>query len=165
MTTGIDWLRRQPWSTRLIMAAAFASASLFAWFMGYIWPWGYVMAVVPLVTPRRSSVDEEFSREVRATNESAPMRVRVGVSLASLEKVLIELAAATTKGFGALQIQMVMQGARELLAGHEKEFQLVVIFAGRPTSLQLTLRHNGDDQFELRALTDPKLAVHLKPQP
>lgn len=162
MRSPIEWLARQSWPTRLMMAGAFASVSVIAWFMGYIWPWGYVMAVVPLLTPRRSSVEEDFYREVKPTDELAPVRAGREVAPEALEQTLGRMADATTSGFGVDKIRGVIEATTALGEGEEKRFQYLVVFAGRPTSLQLTVRRKGTDLLEVQALSDPGLVEHLR---
>jgi hypothetical protein len=121
-----------------------------------------VMDVVPLVIPKRSSVEDDFFREVKPTDEAPPVMVRREVSVPELEKTLNQLAAATSSGFGAGQVRLVVEGAGALGEGEEKRFQHVVIFAARPTSLQLTLKRKSTEVLELSALSDPKLVEPLK---
>ncbi len=144
------------------MAGAFASISVFAYFMGRIWPWGIIMAVVPLVIGKRSSVEEEYFRETKETGEAPPVAFRREVKGADLEPVLRRFASATTSGFGVDKVQSVLDTARRLGEREEKKFQYVVLFAGRPTSLQLIVRRLTSEDFELVGLSDPALIENLK---
>lgn len=163
ITTGIDWLRRQPLSTRLIFSGAFASISVFAWFMGQIWPWGIIMAILPLVLGKRSSVDEEFFREAKETGETPAAMFRIDVKEAELAQLLERLSSATTSGFGTDQVKMAFDGGRALNPAEERRFQYVVVVAGRPTSLQLTVRRKSAEDFELAVLGDAALVAQVRP--
>jgi hypothetical protein len=162
MTSALDWLRKQSWTTRLIMSALFASISGVALYFDHIWLWGFAMAVLPLLGGRRSRDGEDFFREVRPTNEAPPLMVRCEMNVADLAPALERLSAATTSGFKAVQIAAIVEAAASLPEGHEQRFHYVVTFAKRPVSLQITIAKNNAGTLELRTLGDPKLVECLK---
>jgi hypothetical protein len=158
--TAVDWLKKQPWSTRLMISGAFASVSVFAWFMGRIWPWGYVMAIVPLVVRRgRSRSEDEFFREVKPTNEVAPVIWRTEGAVPEFVKALERLSRATTSGFMAEKINDIAGSVGALPEGQRKQFSYVAMFDGRPVSLQITVQRISPECFALAILTDPQLVA------
>jgi hypothetical protein len=157
----IDWLRKQPLRTRLTISGVFASVSVVSWFVGYVWPWGFIMAVVPLVIPRASKAEMEFLRNVKPTDEAAPAMWSGEVTTTELVPALETLGESLSTGFGPEKVKDISAIAGKLPVGHEKQFQYVVVFTGRPISLQLTVRRQSADIFVLSILTDPKLIAHL----
>jgi hypothetical protein len=157
----IEWLRKQPLRTRLTISAVFASVSVISWLVGYVWPWGFIMAVVPLVIPRASKAEMEFLRNVKPTDEAAPAMWSGDVMAAELVPALETLSQALSAGFGADRVKDVSAAAGALPVGHEKQFQYVAVFTGRPISLQVTVRRQTADMFVLSILTDPQLITHL----
>jgi hypothetical protein len=157
----IEWLRKQPLRTRLTISAVFASVSVISWLVGYVWPWGFIMAVVPLVIPRASKAEMEFLRNVKPTDEAAPAMWSGDVMAAELVPALETLSQALSAGFGADRVKDVSAAAGALPVGHEKQFQYVAVFTGRPISLQVTVRRQTADVYVLSILTDPQLITHL----
>jgi hypothetical protein len=157
----IDWLRKQPLRTRLTISGVFATVSVVSWLVGYVWPWGFIMAVVPLVIPRASKAEMEFLRNVKPTDEAAPAMWSGEVTTTELVPALETLGEALSSGFGPEKVKDISAIAGTLPVGHEKQFQYVVVFIGRPISLQVTLRRQSADIFVLSILTDPQLITHL----
>lgn len=160
--SAIDWLKKQPWSTRLIISGAFASVSLFAWFLDHIWPWGYLMAIVPLVVRRsRSRSEDDFFREAKPTNEAVPVMWRTEADAPEFVKALERLSQATTSGFTVEKINDIANSVGTLPEGQRRQFSYVAMFDGRPVSLQITVERVSSERFALTVLTDPQLVAKL----
>lgn len=162
MIAAIDWLRVQPWRVRLTFAALFASMSLVGWLVGYVWPWGFVMALVPIVLPRRSSAEEVFYKPVRETDEVPPILWRFEVEVAALPTILAQLSGAVASGFGPEKVEATLEAVRLLRRTEERRFQYVVMCDGRPTTLQLTWAKIASDEVELQALAAPHVIAAWK---
>jgi hypothetical protein len=162
MLSAIDWMRKQPLSTRLTLSAMFASVSAFSWLVGSPWPWGFVMAIIPLVIPRRSRDEDDFFREAKPTNEAVPVSLVVEIAPTELGAALTAISTETTAGFAADKVAGIVEASGALRVNDPKQFQFVTVFSGRPVSLQITVMRLPADRFELRILSDPELIARLQ---
>jgi hypothetical protein len=162
MNSPLDWLRRQSWIARGILSGAFVAITAVGYFWAdRLWPWGIFMSVAPWLVGKRASEEEDFFRPVKETGENPIAAVRVEIRDEVVDSLLADLAAKTTSGLSPDKINAVVESLPSLSEGQEKRFQYVVMFAAKPTSLQIVARRKQPAVVEIEVLSDVRLATAL----